>query len=129
MIDLDHFKDINDEYGHEVGDRVLVDFARFILDRIRLQDLFGRIGGEEFLLFMPECTSDQAKTRLASLIDELKERRAIPEIKDLRYSFSCGLIRLTPDTALDEGMDAADQLLYLAKDAGRACILTTPTRR
>ena len=122
MIDLDHFKQVNDEHGHELGDRVLVDFARFVLERVRLQDLFGRIGGEEFLLFMPECPTTLAKTRLEALIAELENRQVVSDIPAFRYSFSSGLIRLTPEVALDEGLHAADQLLYLAKASGRACI-------
>ena len=122
MMDLDHFKQVNDEYGHEVGDRVLVDFGRFVLERIRLQDFFGRIGGEEFLLFMPGCPVKLAQSRIEQLIGGLANHQAIPEVPPFRYSFSGGLINLTPDLAIDAGLNAADRLLYAAKLSGRACV-------
>ena len=125
MIDLDHFKEVNDEYGHEFGDRVLVDFGRFVLERIRLQDLFGRIGGEEFLLFMPDCTAKLARSRVEQLLAELANHQAILEMPSFRYSFSSGLIKLTPDLVIDAGLNAADRLLYAAKLSGRACVVSS----
>jgi diguanylate cyclase (GGDEF)-like protein len=125
MIDLDHFKQVNDEYGHEFGDRVLVDFGRFILNGIRLQDLFARIGGEEFLLFFPGCSIVLARTRLEDLMNALGNHSAIVEMPDFRYSFSCGLVLLSPDWELDEALHSADQLLYQAKLAGRARVVNS----
>lgn len=120
IIDLDHFKEINDEYGHETGDRVLVDFGRKMLEHVRLQDLFGRIGGEEFLLFMPDCDAADGVSRIENLLLKLRTHAAINEIPDFRYGFSGGVVLLRACDDIAVALQLADEALYEAKLAGRA---------
>lgn len=120
VIDLDHFKAINDQYGHDVGDNILVSFCREAVSAIRVQDLFGRIGGEEFLLFIPNCSIKSAHRRLEVLLRKVSQSVVIPEHPALRYTFSAGLVRVQEDEEIHEAIRRADQLLYDAKSAGRA---------
>ncbi|MCC5976588.1 MAG: diguanylate cyclase [Salinarimonas sp.] len=119
VIDIDHFKPINDEYGHEIGDRILVHFCELFLDNIRLNDLFGRIGGEEFVLFMPHCNVDQARARLSEVAAKVRSARPVAEYPDLHYTFSAGLVAVSQDDGVEASLRRADDLLYDAKDAGR----------
>lgn len=120
VIDLDHFKAINDQYGHAIGDDILVSFCRNAVSTIRVQDLFGRIGGEEFLLFMPNCHSISARRRLDMLQRKIAEMVVSPTHPELRYSFSAGLVEIRPDKDIHHAIRKADRLLYVAKSAGRA---------
>lgn len=119
LIDIDRFKPINDTYGHEIGDKILVAFCETFLENIRLNDLFGRIGGEEFILFMPHCGLDEAQRRIADIASTIRNSRAVPEFPNLNYSFSAGLVEVSNDRDVEQSLKRADQLLYRAKDEGR----------
>jgi diguanylate cyclase (GGDEF)-like protein len=120
IIDLDHFKTINDRCGHAVGDYVLKEFARIGRESLRATDVFGRWGGEEFLVVLPDTTLDTAlagmeRLRLAALAIQLPSSGA-----GLRISFSAGLA--TSELAirtLDDIVAQADAALYEAKNRGR----------
>jgi diguanylate cyclase (GGDEF)-like protein len=129
IIDLDGFKAINDTYGHDFGDRVLVHFARLVLQHVRLQDLFGRIGGEEFLLFLPECHLEAARNVLNDLLADLTRQVAIKELPNFRYSFSAGLIMITSCESIEHSVSTADKLLYSAKQGGRARVVDAGSSR
>jgi len=122
VIDIDRFKPINDEHGHEIGDRILVHFCETFIENIRLNDLFGRVGGEEFVLFMPHCSVDEARARLADIAAKVRGSSPIEERPDLRYTFSAGVIDVSPDDDIDASLRRADELLYAAKAAGRDCV-------
>jgi len=120
LIDLDHFKSINDRCGHAVGDHVLREFARVTRAALRVSDIMGRWGGEEFLLVLPGTTIDVAvevidKLRILTLEIEL------PAAGDgLSVSFSAGLAaRIESTHHLDELIAGADAALYEAKNEGR----------
>ncbi|HTU66077.1 MAG TPA: diguanylate cyclase [Steroidobacteraceae bacterium] len=120
LIDLDHFKMINDHCGHAGGDRVLKDFATIARDSLRDTDTFGRWGGEEFLLVMPNTTLDVALT----VVERLRARAltiALPGGKtNLRVSLSAGLATNEADVKSLDGLVArADAALYRAKNEGR----------
>jgi diguanylate cyclase (GGDEF)-like protein len=119
LIDLDHFKVINDRCGHAGGDRVLKDFALAAREALRETDTFGRWGGEEFLLLMPNTTLDVALT----VVERLRARALtipLPGITDLRVSLSAGLATNEADVkTLDSLMARADAALYRAKNEGR----------
>lgn len=119
VIDIDHFKPINDEYGHEIGDRILVHFCEIFLNNIRLNDLFGRIGGEEFVLFMPHCNLEQARERLAQIAQKVRNSRPVEGCPKICYTFSAGLIDISQDDDVEASLRRADDLLYDAKDSGR----------
>jgi diguanylate cyclase (GGDEF)-like protein len=120
LIDLDHFKSINDKFGHATGDRVLRDFARLSRDLLRDSDALGRWGGEEFLLVMPGASLDLA----LAIVERVRSRAlniSLPEAKSsLKVSLSAGLASTgaTP-TSLDELVALADAALYRAKHEGR----------
>ena len=120
VVDLDHFKSINDRFGHAGGDKVLQEFARACRDSIREEDILGRWGGEEFLLVMPGASLDLAVIAL----ERLRKRAlaiAIPELgPGLQVCLSAGLAALEPHVkTLDELIARGDAALYRAKHEGR----------
>ncbi|MGH6786940.1 MAG: GGDEF domain-containing protein, partial [Novosphingobium sp.] len=117
MIDLDHFKRINDSFGHDCGDRVLKAFARAARAVLREDDVVARIGGEEFAVYLPGATLAQARLVCGRLTDALTAQAA-PEVpKGWRVTASVGLAPLTG--LLDAALKQADTALYQAKAAGR----------
>jgi diguanylate cyclase (GGDEF)-like protein len=119
VLDLDHFKRLNDTHGHIIGDRVLVHFAQTIKPRLRPLDLIGRVGGEEFLVLFPNSTLDGAQQALLRLHQSVAESSPVPELPQLRYTFSSGLAPALPGDTSDLLFHRADQALYRAKAAGR----------
>lgn len=120
MMDLDHFKAVNDTYGHAVGDRVLVAFARYVMMHLRPYDKMFRYGGEEFLICLPD-TDLQAGH---NILDRFREELAsLPHEADGKGTFhvtvSFGLTLLDPDIPVEQCIDRADKALYVAKGAGR----------
>jgi diguanylate cyclase (GGDEF)-like protein len=120
MIDLDHFKKINDNYGHQVGDQVLQEFAKRCLHSVREVDLVGRYGGEEFIVLMPETARDmavQVAERLRSTVTEKPFKTVDGEIN---LTISIGVASKDENTPHLETLVArADQALYIAKHKGR----------
>jgi len=120
LIDLDHFKTINDRCGHAVGDHVLREFAQVARSVLRGTDSMGRWGGEEFLLILPDTALDEAvavidRLRVAAMQIELP-----PAAEGLHVSFSAGLATRTESTrSLDDIIAGADSALYQAKNGGR----------
>ncbi len=117
MIDLDHFKRINDSFGHDCGDRVLKAFARAARAVLREDDVVARIGGEEFAVYLPGATLAQARLVCGRLTEALAAQAACEVPKGWRVTASVGLAPL--DGALDAVLKAADTALYQAKAAGR----------
>jgi diguanylate cyclase (GGDEF)-like protein len=124
LIDLDWFKRINDAYGHPTGDEVLRAFAITVFANIRNIDRFGRYGGEEFLLLLPDTPGDGAARildRLRSIIADLDWSAFSP---GLRVTISAGVVTLRPDETPDSFLARADSALYAAKARGRNRIST-----
>lgn len=119
IIDLDHFKRVNDTLGHSVGDEVLRTFAREARRVIRSCDVLARWGGEEFLLLMPESTPAQA----LSALDRLREHIAVESVwsgcPSGRVTFSAGVTSHQPGHTLEGSLQCADAALYEAKRQGR----------
>ena len=120
MIDIDHFKKINDTYGHDVGDRALVAFASLLKKQSRSADILGRYGGEEFIVMLPESSLEEAKIFAERIIERCRQIN-IETAKGLcRFTVSAGLCRLDEGTTkLLEPIKCADDALYRAKEAGR----------
>ncbi|MDA7084806.1 histidine kinase N-terminal 7TM domain-containing protein [Pseudomonas sp. SA3-5] len=120
LIDLDHFKQLNDEYGHLAGDDVLKGVAQHLLDNLRASDAVFRIGGEEFLLILPGVDLAEARKRLESICLGLAASPLPTRSGERTVTLSAGLA-LWPEQghALDELLHAADVALYEAKRAGR----------
>lgn len=118
ILDLDHFKSINDRYGHPFGDAVLTEFVEFFRSRLRDTDLFGRYGGEEFLICMNESTEFDAYCRIGLLLKELSLTPLTNE--GLTVTASAGLVTNSSSAeTLSDLIEAADRALYQAKFEGR----------
>lgn len=124
MMDLDHFKIVNDTYGHVVGDEVLIKFARHVATHLRSYDRVFRYGGEEFLICLPG-TDLQHGSEIANRLRE--DLAALSHKADGRESFSVtasfGLCLLDPEVSVEQSIDRADRALYAAKQAGRNRVL------
>ncbi|MGC9268650.1 diguanylate cyclase [Acidiphilium sp.] len=114
LIDLDHFKSINDTYGHDVGDEVLRSFARAADAVLRAESLFARWGGEEFLLIMPDATVAEVTMAVERLRAEFTRSRTHPAVM-----FSAGISDHRSGEAIEATLRRADQALYQAKNQGR----------
>lgn len=121
MLDADHFKKVNDNYGHAVGDMVLQDLAKTLVEILRGIDLLGRIGGEEFAVLLPNTPLPQALEVAERLRLKLEERRVrLPDCGTIRFTVSIGVVMLTSeDPKLATLLQKADIALYRAKKMGR----------
>ncbi|BDF93498.1 GGDEF domain-containing protein [Pseudoalteromonas haloplanktis] len=119
VSDIDYFKRVNDTYGHDVGDIVLVKFSQFIAESIRPTDAVYRFGGEEFVIILLDCTQAQAKSKINDLIKQLNDD--ILNIDEINYPItaSFGLAFLQPNETAREVIARADKVLYHAKENGR----------
>jgi diguanylate cyclase (GGDEF)-like protein len=120
MIDIDHFKSVNDTYGHAAGDQVLHQVADLAASILRPSDVFGRLGGEEFAMLLPETGGEEAvvvaerlRQALAGHVMQLADGRA------LRVTASFGIAALADDKAVADWLARADTMLYAAKAGGR----------
>ncbi|GAB4268032.1 MAG: hypothetical protein Kow0065_18490 [Methylomicrobium sp.] len=116
MLDIDHFKQINDQYGHATGDKVLCEVSQYIGASIRKADLFARLGGEEFIILCPETDLAEAidlAQKLCGLID-----RSLFEAK-IKISCSFGVVKYTSGDRLTDLLQKVDEKLYQAKRQGR----------
>lgn len=120
IADIDHFKRINDTWGHEAGDAVLKGFAQRIIDGLRALDLAARYGGEEFVIMMPGAglaeaaiAADRLRSRVESAAFE------IPGADPVNVTVSIGLAQLTAGEDMDSLLRRADTALYEAKTDGR----------
>ena len=126
ISDLDHFKSVNDTYGHACGDRVIVEFATFLRSAVAEHHLAGRIGGEEFAVLLPATNLVAARlfaegarsTFAATAIEGLPEKR--------RVTASFGVAESTPGETIADLLGRADKALYLAKESGRDCVKIAP---
>jgi diguanylate cyclase (GGDEF)-like protein len=121
MVDIDHFKSVNDTYGHAVGDVVIASVATLLRQRLRQTDMMGRYGGEEFLVVLPHCNAEDGRARLDGIrayFSKLSFRQGDVEFA---CTLSAGMICSSdaPDEKRDNLLVAADEALYRAKRGGR----------
>lgn len=119
MFDLDHFKRINDTWGHQVGDEVLRAFAEQSRLILRETDTMSRWGGEEFLVLLPESSESPPGAAIERLREHLAAFRASAAVPELRISFSAGITAYRSGEAISDAIARADKALYEAKLAGR----------
>lgn len=117
MLDLDHFKVVNDEYGHVAGDQILKKLVTLITAHIRKYDRLYRFGGEEFVLLIPEVNLDQQKAFIQKLRTTIKGELKTPDGKEVTVSL--GAAAWLPGTTVDSWLKRADDALYQAKQDGR----------
>lgn len=126
MIDIDKFKSVNDTYGHAVGDRVIISLARLLTQNLRIGDIVGRYGGEEFAVILPNCSPQDA----FSVMDRLRARFAkvahAAENKIFLSSFSCGIASVKDFDDPSVIVEQADAALYQAKRNGRNRVELAP---
>ncbi|MCC6751658.1 MAG: diguanylate cyclase [Deltaproteobacteria bacterium] len=131
LLDLDHFKSVNDRFGHAAGDQVLQRLAELLRSSLRSEDVVARWGGEEFLVGLYPATKEQAAVRLEHALDDLSaEHFFAPDGTTFSVTFSAGVAQFPADGAdLSSLYAVADRALYAAKDAGRARVVVAPTRQ
>ncbi|HVW78962.1 MAG TPA: GGDEF domain-containing protein [Alloacidobacterium sp.] len=121
MFDLDHFKAMNDQYGHVAGDAILVGVAQFLAKRLRKTDIVGRFGGEEFILLFPHTDFEQSAPLLEELCRSLRENTELYSSAAVRVTASFGVTGTKKRGSIraDELLSEADTALYQAKRNGR----------
>jgi len=126
MYDLDHFKDVNDTYGHPAGDSVLQEIARIALATFRTIDRVGRVGGEEFLIVLPESNQEDARVAAERFRSAVAAHQFVAGQQRIGITVSIGIF--APDTVthavtVQNVMASTDKALYAAKNAGRNCVV------
>ena len=120
LLDIDHFKQVNDRFGHQTGDVLLRAFCTLVGGAIRRSDCFGRMGGEEFLLVLPRTDLAAAERRVADLLACVRAARPLPDLPDFTCTVSAGLTVTPPGDTFSDAYGRVDRALYAAKLAGRA---------
>lgn len=123
LIDIDRFKQVNDQFGHASGDQVLVAFSRRTEPQIRLGDIFGRYGGEEFLLVLPMTELPTALSLAESIRGHLASTPLLEHPQPLTITASFGVAQIRPNESIDTWLIRADKALYRAKENGRNCVM------
>ena len=126
MLDLDHFKRVNDKYGHQAGDAVLKSAADRIAEMVRPYDIVGRYGGEEFLVVLPNCDIEQSRQTAERICAAVGDVPILLGNREIRVTVSIGVTACAANTFQENQLLAiADIALYKAKDAGRNCVFTS----
>ncbi|MDT8310191.1 MAG: biofilm regulation diguanylate cyclase SiaD [Methylophaga sp.] len=137
LIDIDHFKVINDEFGHELGDKVLKNVADILKSGVRISDVCSRWGGEEFLLIVPELSVDETQQLIERILRKVRETKWQQHLPMKpghskvvgKITFSAGLTAFQGDENFDETIKRADHALYQAKRSGRNRVLIARSQR
>lgn len=124
MIDIDHFKRINDQHGHPVGDQVIIAVAKRLAHTLRGTDLIGRYGGEEFAVLLPATAHDGSTIIAERLRTAISDRPIDTDAGPLALTVSVGLANLDTDTSIADVLSRADKALYEAKEGGRNRVAT-----
>ena len=125
LLDFDHFKSINDRYGHLAGDEVLKTSMQFIIENIRSNDIIFRYGGEEFLLVLPESNIIEATELMDRIRIGLKQLAVPFKDQEIHFTVSIGLAAMSADVDVHDTVELADHAMFNAKMAGRDCVQVT----
>lgn len=129
LLDIDHFKKLNDTLGHHTGDAALVHLANVVRKHLRPQDVLARFGGEEFLILLPETETDDAYRALIRLQRELTREFFMADQQKIVITFSAGVTPLGAGESFDAAMKRADAAMYQAKQAGRNRVMQAPLKQ
>ncbi|WP_223070503.1 diguanylate cyclase [Paenibacillus caui] len=125
LVDIDYFKQINDTYGHPVGDQVLQRLSCVLKQNLRQSDLVARYGGEEFVVLLTNTTEEQAATIMNGVLEKVRKVCfAKAGTEDVRITFSSGIAHLSPDLKVQEWIKRTDSVMYQAKEYGRNRVMT-----
>jgi diguanylate cyclase (GGDEF)-like protein len=122
VADIDHFKNINDAFGHQVGDNVLAGFSRILIEMLSKAGVCGRLGGEEFVVFLPNCYGSAACAIAERLRHQTRDNAFVGLPEPHRVTVSLGVAEIRPRETVAELISRADSALYAAKRAGRDCV-------
>jgi len=123
MVDIDHFKQVNDQHGHDTGDRVLIEIARVMQAEVREYDLCGRWGGEEFLILLPELDLASAQVVVERVRLGIRKLAIRQGTEALTITVSAGLAAHLPGESYSDTINRADAALLRAKQHGRDCLV------
>ena len=125
LLDIDHFKQVNDTYGHKTGDEVLKGLSNTVKNVLRKSDLMARWGGEEFVVLFPDTRVDGAKAALQKALDSIREELFLSEDKkEFHITFSAGISSVGNEQKVGEAIAKSDRFLYKAKASGRNRIIS-----
>jgi diguanylate cyclase (GGDEF)-like protein len=121
MFDIDHFKKINDTYGHQAGDFILRQISQVAKDNVRAADVVARYGGEEFVICLPETKMDKAFHSAERIREEIEKKEWIYDGKKIPVTISLGVasFRETPEDSVAQFIKDVDSALYQSKEGGR----------
>ena len=123
ICDIDFFKKVNDNYGHDFGDEVLKEIARILKEEQKGNHLAARWGGEEFLLVFPECNGDDAYVKLETIRKKIKEAKVEKDGRQIGVTMTFGLTEYDFQNGLESTLKEADEKLYIGKEKGRDIII------
>ena len=119
MLDLDHFKSVNDSYGHPAGDRLIKEVAAVLRRRTREGDVLGRLGGDEFAVALPSCRPDEANVVAEAIVSAIRDHQPEdPEVGTITASVGVAMFGIDPLMSYATLVSEADTAMYAAKDAG-----------
>jgi len=118
-IDLNNFKLINDDYGHQVGDHVLSEFSKRLVESVRETDVVGRLGGDEFGLILSNTTADASSVLINRLSEGLHSHPVVWKNQPLNVNMACGIVTIEPGKDVQDIMAMADSEMYLQKSKSK----------
>ena len=128
MLDIDHFKKVNDTYGHFVGDQVLIECCDVCMKELRDNDIMGRLGGEEFAIALMECDTAEAAIVAERIRQAVASHAVITGKEKIRITVSLGVTGICEDHDFNRMLERADHALYQAKENGRNQTRTFKTK-
>lgn len=123
ICDIDHFKKINDTYGHAAGDKILIELTKYIKNSVKEQDAVCRWGGEEFVIFLYHCAYQNAIKNAEKLRKGVEELEITWEGSKIPFTMTFGVVEYNYSDSLEEMIEKADRALYKGKEAGRNCVV------
>lgn len=126
LLDVDNFKLINDQHGHQTGDEALQHLSEVVRENVRPQDSVARYGGEEFVILLPDTQLDSAVNTLVRLQRALTKRFFLARQQKLLITFSAGVVQMHADESPESAIDRADKAMYIAKRSGKNRVVAAP---
>lgn len=123
LLDIDNFKQLNDTFGHRTGDEALRHLVEVARGALRQEDIIGRLGGEEFLILLPDTNEEEAVLVMTRLQRALTSHIFMADNSRVLITFSAGIARIVPENSTHEAIDRADKAMYAAKRAGKNRVL------